>query len=358
MTLSQRGSVLLAACVLMAAIDLYADLKRSRTEDLVDVRASNTEGFSNIWVGLDLPVELRDSNAIFVEPRLCGRVGLASLLHLSGSTGIPKGRTLGTTEVHAQITLPGNDRLRFVGLGASGDMLLTIVANPGDLTPAFHPYLGFTLIADVDLIAKLPWLPLKFYANLTNLGAENIMLHFAPLSALGGMEYKGSRHSLFAGGQIMLLKQNQILGQPPPSKKYDQVLFYVFPGLRYRFSDRISLVGRARLLLLSVGDSPLLPQRTIGVSVSADMPLLFKDTDSEALRSLIFMERKRKALHASTKANPAASQGRLGAFLPSDSLGDPQARQRSEDYFKQREELQKSRQKALDDMKKIEEMLE
>ncbi len=358
MILLRRSLVLLTAFVLVAAIELWADLKRSRTEDLVDVRASNTEGFSNIWVGFDLPVELRDSNAIVAEPRLCGRVGLSSLLHLSGSTGIPKGRTIGTTEIHAQITMPGNDRLRFLGLAASGDMLLTKQAKPGDITPAFRPYLGFTLIADLDLIAKLPWLPLKIYANLTNMGSETIMLYFAPICALGGVEYKGSRHSLFAGGQIMLLKQNPFEDQPPPSGRYDQLLFYVYPGMRYRLSDRISIVGRARWLLVSSGDSRYLPKRTMGVSVSAEMPLLFKDTDAEALRSLIFVERKRKSLHAAAKSPPAATQGGLAAFLPADSLNNGDARQRSDDYFRQREELRKNRQKALEDMKKIEEMLE
>ena len=156
----------------------------------------------------------------------------------------------------------------------------------------------------------------------------------------------------------MLLKQNPVQGEPSPSGSYDQFLLYLYPGLRYRLSDRISLLGRARWLLLSAGDSPYRPQRTMGISVTCEMPLLFRDTNTETLRSLIFLDRKRRSFHASAKARTNAPQGRLATFLPSDSLNAGDARQRSDDYFKQREELQKNRKQALEDMKKIEEMLE
>ncbi len=361
MNLPRSSLALATVLVLCATAQLNADLKRSRTEDLMEVRASNTEGFSNIWAGADVHCEYRD-NSLSIEPKVCGRIGLASLLHLSGSTGVPKGRTLGTTEVHAQITLPGNDRLRFIGMAASGDMLLTTRADPESDRPPFVPYLGFTALIDLDLIAKFPWLPLKLYVNATNLAGENIMLYFTPVSLLGGIEYKGSRHSYFASGQAMVLKQNNDieLTQIKSSGEFDQFLFYVYPGLRYRISDRISLVGRGRLLLLSIGDSPYLPQRMLGVSIGAEIPLLFKDTDAEALRSLIFVERRRKSNQSVAKAKAAAAQGqgRMAAIMPADSLATGEAQRRSNDYFKQREELRNSRKKVLEDMEKIEEMLE
>jgi len=346
---------------------IYGDVKRSRSEGLVEVRASNTEGFSNIWIFAD--TELRyietagGTGRIELIPRLGGKIGLASLMQLSGSTGVPKGRTLGTTQLHVQITTPGNNNLRLLGLGVSGDLMLSSVLDTVDGqegAPRFVPYPGFTAMLDLDLIKKMTWLPLKLYANVTNLDDEKLLPFFEQISIRGGLEYKGSRNSLFVGGNLGIYKERPANQSGTTllttGGSFDQFVLYASSGLRWRIGQGMNLVGRLNVLLGSIGTSPLLPKRAYALTVSWEAPLYFKDTDTEAVRTLIFVEKRRKSMRGTVRADTTA--GPVGSILPGASTGVGTSRRIfGEDYYKRREELKRHRQQALKEMEKIEEML-
>lgn len=337
------------------------EVKRSRSEDLVEVRASNTEGFSNIWAGLDVEAEKRDEE-ILVEPRLTGRVGLASLMQLSGSTRMPKRRTLGTTDLHAQLTLPNNDNLRIFGFGAGGDLLLSTSEDTASETPEFKPHLGFSVMMDIDLIKISTWLPLKIYMNITTLDDEKLMLHMDAVSLRGGMEIKLERFSLFGSGNIGIYKERK---PDTGTGSYNNIIIWAHPGIRVHLGSRINLVGRGKMLLAKRGDSPYLPEQVIGGSLYFEMPIFFRDTNAEAMRTLIFADRKKmrsqvhqyrqikatRQLHAqadSTAMESGTNEARAKEIM--DIIGS--------DYYKRKEELVKRRKKALEEIKKIEEMLE
>ena len=337
-----------------------AEIKRSRAEGLVEVRASNTEGFSNIWVNTDLSVKKVDDQVYF-EPTVGGTIGIASLMHLNGKMGLPKGRTLGTTELHAQLTLPGNDNLRFIGFGASGDLLLTTIEDTAKKEPDFKPYLGFTAMLDIDAIKVLPWLPLKLYANITNLDDENLLLYFNAINLRGGLEYKGERHSVFASGRIGLYQENErAVKNGGAGGSYSNSLISVYPGVRYRIGNRMSVVARGELLIASVGNSKFLPKQMFGFSVLWEMPLYFKDTNAEAIRTLIFVDRKKKSIGKSAQDKVASGKNR--EILPGTALSvnsdTTTVRLLEDDFYQRKEDLKKHREKALEEMKKIEEMLE
>jgi hypothetical protein len=350
---------------------IHAQLKRSRGEGLVEMQASNTEGFSNIWIGVDAGLEQRDQTSLLFDPKFAGVIGLAPFMQLSGSMGVPKGiRDLGTTFLSVRITLPGNDNLRLFGVGVSGDLLLSSIPDTirSKKAPQRMRKPGITLLADIDLIKKMPWLPLKFYFNASTMEDEQIMLAFDPLSFRAGAEYKGDRHSYFVSGSFGLYKESSGgAAGTGASNTYDNATFTLFPGVRYRIGNRMSLVARAKMMLFTKGSSQYLPQKIMGLSFLWEMPIHFKDSNAEAIRALVFVEQKKKIYNQAENPSVKTKSGKEKTALPDGTLRGDQASLLSdesmnsimgEDYFRQKEELKKHREQALDEMKKIEEMLE
>jgi hypothetical protein len=213
-------------------------------------------------------------------------------------------------------------------------------------------------MTDIDLIKKLPWLPLKLYLNVSNLDDERIMLYYDAINIKGGLEFKGMRNSYFASAILGFYKERVQESSTTGNEVYNNALIALIPGMRWRFRDNMSLVGRAKVMLPVAGEGVHLPKKMIGFSIQWEMPLFFKDTDAEAIRALIYMDRKKTKIKQAADKNP--TRGNAISTVVSDSTaGDSEAIKWMEmDYFKRQEELKKRRKQAIEDMKKLEDMIE
>ncbi len=334
----------------------YADVKRSRSEGAGILVASNTETFGNLFAAMGMSVELTDEDFI-IEPKVYGKIGLASLMYLSGSTGIPKSRTLGTTKLSVHLTTPGNDNLRLIGFGVSGDLLLSTTLDTSKEAPPIMPYVGFTGTVDIDLIRIIPVIPLKFYLNFSTIDDEKLMLFLDVIKFIGGVEYKGSRHSLFLGMSVGIYKEKINETSLENSIGYSNKIITLYPGFRYRIKESMSIVGSAKIMISKIGDSQYIPDRSYGGSFRFEIPLYFKDSNSESIRSLIFVNNRKKSIKEKSRKKGSGSSKSLPVTDKSTNVNTDN-KLFEFDYFKRKDELKKRREKALEEIKQIEEMLE
>ncbi|MFC1584441.1 hypothetical protein ACFL5V_02720 [Fibrobacterota bacterium] len=238
-----------------------------------------------------------------LTPNVTGMIGLTSFLHLEVSSIPWTGEKIGITTSSLKFTLPGNDNLRTFGFGGTANVTLSTEENvitTQKETPAFNPIISFTAIADWDLIKKFPQFPAKVYFNYSN--ADNYRLHqlYHQHKTKLGFELKGERQSTYVKTGIALYVEKE--PEDPYLKFYafgrnTSILTEMGIGYRKRFTRRVPFT-----CLIDIEFDPIHPLRFLDgelskspqLSFAIEMPIYYKETHTEALRSLVFMEQSRK----------------------------------------------------------------
>jgi hypothetical protein len=346
--------VLILACVLAAQT-----VKRGRNEGTVHIPASNVMGNGNITAYADLGAGLYDDR-LEAGTRVGAAIGIAELLQFTVQTSFINFNRLGPTEAHLQATLPGNDRLRFFGFGVRGDLYLstsldTISAGADATKPEYNPYPLFSIIADLDFLARPKKTPIKSYLYVSLCDNPRFLFEYNQFAAKTGLELKMYQHSVFCDAGVALYKQKK--GIPPAKTSYDQYYFWISPGARYRLKNRFSIMGNLQLTLYPHinAQSSFKPER-LQLVVKFEAPIAFRETDAEAIRTIVFMEKRKDEIQASEKTGAISSENAIITKFEK-TMADLNKEDETFDYTREENELIRRREAVEGVMEKIEKLL-
>jgi len=293
-----RKTVLLTGLLLLTGV--LAQTKRGRNEGTINVGASNVIGNGNIT--LHSTIDGRYGTEGFgSRPDIGLKVGIASIIQLTGKVTVEDFTRLGVAQGHVQLTTPGNDRLRFIGAAISGDLYLsskmdTLSGTAISGRPEYNSYIRASLIADVDWIARYEKLPLKTYMSIGFADNPDLLFRYAQLAMRLGCEMKYERNSFAVDVGAGFYKEKKSTSSGAiADRSYAQKQLWVEPSVRFRFLGRHSmLLGIRALLFQSVKTVSPLPAEYLRVSSRIEVPIVFKETNSEAIRTMLFVETRKK----------------------------------------------------------------
>jgi len=368
---AQRLILILLGLLLFSA-PLFAQVKREREESITDLVASNTMGFGNIWIRSQLLFESRYRSGSKFEPYQA--IGLGMSQNISAWAGaVPFDgslkKVLGKIDGHLKVTLPWNDNLRFLGVGVQGDMVLsneqdTLGQGKDTSRPAFTPRLGVTVAVDADFIKLINSLPLKLYLNWSTTDNDRLLALYKQQSFRIGAEWKMERHSAFIGVRFGLYKRMTGIDSLDVRSAYDEKVVTLLPGVRYRPFDRASFLISAVIAAGgSIKKNTALDYGQYGLRLGFEMPIFYRETNTEAIRSMIFLERKKNTPESDANVSARSrKKEELSSLLILDDgkTGKELSKEfQAEDMLEQKnKEMKEKRKKINDELRNIEQLLE
>lgn len=350
---------LLLGCM-VAPILSSQSIARARNEGTLSIPASNVLGNGNILAHTGIGFGY-GGNSLNLSPTIGGTIGVGGILQVSGQVepfSLEK-KGLGLLEAHLQATLPGNDHLRFFGIGARADLYLstsldTLQETTDSDKPDYNPFLFPSIVVDLDFISIWNGFPLKAYMFASMADNPQLLHRYHQIAVAGGLEWKMYQHALFANVGAGFYKEKASRITPVGDSRYEQMYLWVEPGARYRFFRRFSLVGGFQFAvsrkLKEV--NPLSPS-VAGLTVRLEAPVYFRETDTEAIRSLVFIQRQKdEAVVTKTEGTPEFYQHMAASM---DAIGDSTE---TFDYSRERQDLIRRRKEIQQKMEEIERLFE
>jgi hypothetical protein len=287
-----------------------------------------------------------------MSPCVGGAVGITDIMELSGQVIPITTRGIGPIEAHLQITTPANDKFRFVGVALFADLYLSTMQDTLSNTtakdkPEYNSYPMATMVVDLDWLAWKKWLPLKTYLKLSMADNPDLLFRYDQLAFASAIEWKTAQHSLFGNVGLGMYKEKQTKIRAG-DQGYVQKYAWVEPGARYRLFSRFSIVGSVKMTLYqdTKERDPLKPE-LFKASLRCEAPIFFRETNTEAIRTLIFMEQKKeKKTDAVVNAESMSTgksllSGITASGAEEDSLGSFDFSQERQELVKRREDTQK-----------------
>jgi hypothetical protein len=324
---------------------------RSRDEGTSSIRASNVMGNGNITGFLTGSADY-SLDGFLASPCVGGAVGITDIMELTGQIVPVTSKGIGPIEAHLQITTPANDKLRFLGVAVLADLFLSTVKDTISQTsakdkPEYNSYPTASMIVDLDWLAWKKWLPFKTYAKLSFADNPDLLYRYDQVALMSAIEWKMFQHSLFCGVGMAMYKEKQSMTFGG-DQTYAQRYAWIEPGARYRLFSRFSILGSVKMTLYQdVKDkSPLKPE-LFNASLRIEAPIFFRETNTEAIRTLIFMQQKkeRKSEAVADAETTFGGKNLLGGIAATgtdaDSLGSFDFSQERQDLVKRREDTQK-----------------
>ncbi|MBD3393746.1 MAG: hypothetical protein GF418_16560 [Chitinivibrionales bacterium] len=359
-TIVRIAPVLLAASLAArAAVGQAKTVVRGRNEGTARISASNVLGNGNITAFADLGGGV-SKEALSAVARLGGHIGIAGIMQLTAGASVIDYQKLGPADAHLTITLPGNDKLRFFGLSVSGDLYLstsqdTVSLGADSTRPLYSPFLMPSLVADLDWIARPKQMPLKTYLSIGLVDDPQLLYRYTQLAAAAGAEWKTYQHSVFVDAGVSLYKEkrNKL---DPGDDGFEQFRVWIEPGGRYRIRSRFSIIASLGVTVYQqLKNNTALEPHIASLSVSFEAPILFKETNTEAIRTLVFMEQKEQQETDSFAENVESGRGLLGEI--DTMISGLEEGGETFDYSKEREDLAKRRKEIQKKMAEIEQIL-
>ena len=333
-------------------------VKRGRNEGTMSIPASNVMGNGNLDFYLETAARY-SLGAFVVDPVVGAQIGISDMMQLSGRF-IPVAKNgLGPVEAHLQITTPDNNTLRLFGAALRGDLFLSSAQDTSSGTaqkdkPEYNPYLLASLIVDADWLALWKTLPLKTYLAAGMADNVDLLPYYNQLYFKFAVEWKMYKHSTyFALGAGLYQEKSTRLS--PGDDGYRQNYFWIEPGGRYRLWNRVSLVGAVKLSLFqNVKDKNPVHPELFKMSLRVEAPILFKETNTEAIRTLVFMERKKEKAADGIEKKIVAGKSLLGDVNAS-LIGLQDSTDKS-DFLEEKEAMKKHREETQKKMDEIEQL--
>jgi hypothetical protein len=300
------------------------------------------------------------ANGFVLAPCVGGAVGITDIMELTGQIVPVSSHGMGPIEAHLQITTPANDKLRLLGVAVLADLFLSTAKDTLSKTsakdkPEYNSYPTATMVVDLDWLAWKKWLPIKTYVKLSMADNPDVLFRYDQIALMSAIEWKMFQHSLFCGVGTALYKEKQTKTFAG-DKGYVQRYAWIEPGARYRLFSRFSIVGSAKMTLYqALKDKDPLKPELFNASLRIEAPIFFRETNTEAIRTLIFMQQKKEkktdavadAVNISIGKNPlgvgsiAVPGLDADADAGADSLGSFDFNQERQDLIKRREDTQK-----------------
>jgi len=342
-----------------AAFSQTQTVKRGRNEGTLYIPASNVMGNGDItaFTGLGGIITSEKAEA---GAEIGGAIGIAGILQVNLQTSFINFNRLGPTEAHLQATIPGNDRLRFFGFALAGDLYLstsldTIGVNADSTKPEFNPYPLFSAIMDLDWLSRPKQLPLKTYVAFGLADDPKLLFEYRQLSFKAGFEVKRYQHSLFIDAGMGMYKEKN--NSSSTRQTFDQRYVWVSPGGRYRLRQRFSLLGSLRWTVYRhVDKTSSLDPQWFSINLKFEAPLFFRETNTEAIRTMVFIEKKKEETNKEQTEQDIAAKSSVLTNLEN-TMSDIQKEDETFDYKKEKEDLIKRREKVDALMNEIEELL-
>ena len=315
----------------------------------MSISPSNVMGNGNLTFFLE-PIARYSLNGFAFDPVLGAQIGISNIMQLTGQFVPVAKKGLGPVEAHLQITTPGNDNLRFFGAALLADLFLSSTQDTLALTaqkdkPEYNPYLFASVVADVDWLALWKFLPLKTYLTVGMMDNIEQLPFYDQISVKFALEWKKYQHSVFFGCGMGLYreKRNRI---NPGDNWYKQRYFWIEPGGRYRLLGKYSIVGSTKLTLSrKVKEKNPIKPELFFFGLKLEIPVLLRETNTEVIRTLIFMERKKGKKLDSFEKKVATGKSLISEMNASlidiqDSLGTMTYQEEKDAMKKRREETQ------------------
>lgn len=280
----------------LLCVGVWAEgVKRGRNEATLSMPASNVMGSGNItaYGGFEGGY---NREALSLIPAVGARIGIGGIMQFDAQSAFSGFREIGPMAAHLQMTIPGNDRLRLFGAALIGDLYLSTAQDTISLTadetkPEYSPFLRATFVADIDWLALYKSFPLKTYLSVGLVDDAQMLYRYNQIAAKLGLEWKMAQHSFFLDGGAGLYRERPNKLNRSGDTGFEQYYAWIQPGARYRIFDRFSLLGGTRITVYrelrdDSGLNPDLVRLTLGI----EAPLYFRETNTEAIRTLVFSE--------------------------------------------------------------------
>jgi hypothetical protein len=362
-----RTATIPVFCLILCSILLAeSTVKRGRNEGTLNIAASNVVGNGNITLttgsyGDYLRFGQRHDSAGFrINPTLGLIVGISNILEFRAQTAFTNFSELGTSEAHIQFTTPGNDRLRFFGIALCGDLYLStspdsIGSSAAAGKPEYNSFMKPSATLDLDWLALFKSFPLKNYFHFSMVDDATLLYSYDQLSFIAGGEWKMYDNSWFVdvGAGFYKEKTN---GRYKGDSSYAQQQVWFEPGLRYRLFGQFSVLCGFRVTVWQkLKELRPLPSTMLQGAVRLDIPLLFKETNTEAIRTLVFMEREK--VEKKNTITTSFEQGKRVETALEKDLKSLELKSDIPDSDQEKEEMKK-REEIQQKMDEIEKLLE
>ena len=167
------------------------------------------------------------------------------------------------------------------------------------------------------------------------------------------------QHSLFldVGAGLFKKKQTKLLQKP----KYDQKYVWISPGGRYRLGNRFSVLANFRFTVYrdineNRKNNSLNLLDWLSLNVQFEAPIIFRETDTEAIRTMAFIEKKKVEKESEQFTQGTEFEKRINTKFDK-TLSDLKEEDETFDYKKEKDSLVKRREKVEALMEEIEDML-
>ena len=272
-------------------------IKRGRNEGTRNIAASNVLGSGNISLDANIKSSY-GGNGFSSDPEGSLSVGIGDILQFSGAISLSNFKALGSAHADAQITLPGNNSLRFFGMALQGSLFLSTEIDTESVSaasgkPEYHSYMRPSLVFDLDWMSRFKKFPLKTYLWLGTYDNADLLFKYSQCAVRMGFEWRDMKNSFFTDIGVGFYREKKTHSNPG-DKNFVQQTFWIEPGARYRLLNRVSLLGALRVLVLQKAKpvNRLIPNY-IKLSLGIQIPLVYKETNTEAIRTMIFIENQK-----------------------------------------------------------------
>ena len=359
--MSGKNAIKITAVFIFLCSTLFGEtaVKRGRNEGTMNIPASNVIGNGNLALSF-AAIGSYGTIGKKAEPTIGITVGVAPIIELKAKTAFTDFAGLGTTEIHLQVTTPGNDNLRFFGCAIAGDLYLstsvdTISASSVAGKPEYSSFMRPSGIVDFDWLALFKTCPLKTYFAFGMVDDPTLLFRYDQLSIKAGFEWKKYRHSGYLDIGTGLYKE-KAYGSFAGDRSYLQRIMWFEPGIRYRLFGRHSLLGSLRITAYQdLKQHRPLQTTLVRGTVAIDIPVLFKETNTEAIRTLVFMDRekgeKRDTIQQNIELGKRVESGLDKELKALDLKTDTPDAEQEKEALRKREEIQLK-------MEEIEKLLE
>jgi len=291
----------LTMCLLFLVYPGYGQqtIVRPRSEGTTYLDAANVMGGHNLSFYSAWALEnYTERNEQF--PTIGAMVGISGFLQFKGECAFHNFQTIGPLEGHLKLSVPGNGGFRFFNASFGGDIYLsttqdTITATTDTAKPDYHAFFAAGIQADLDWLAIHKSLPIKtgFYAGLAD--TPHLLHRYQQIRIQASLEFKRIRHSIFADVGAGFFKEKKNRLNRTADKGYEQYYLWLAPGARYRFLDRFSVLGSFKLTLVeNVKQTHPLVVPPVTIQARVEIPLFYRETETEAVRTLIFIEQNKE----------------------------------------------------------------
>lgn len=323
-------------------------MHRGRNEGTTNIPASNVIGNGNVTVSGAAFGSYGDLGTN-IDPTFGICVGISEIMEIRGAIALNNFTGLGTSEAHLQLTLTGNDRLRFFGIALCGELFLssagdTISASAAAGKPEYHSYMLPSGIIDFDWLSLFKSFPFKTYFAFGMADDPALLYRYDQLSLKAGFEWKTERQSVYCDIGAGLYRETAH-GTFSGDLSYDQRVIWFEPGIRRHLDKGFSLMGSVRVLASrQLKQYSPLPTTSLRAAAAIELPLLFRETNTEALRTLIFVERRKECAKDSIalkiEQGKTIESGLAKEFKTLDINADIPNAEQEKDELKKREEIQ------------------